>query len=426
MIIIGVIFFLLAGQALALEKDYEIAITKGAYSIDKGEYEAAIEYLNAALNEKPGDLNATLSLGIAYSRLGDYEKAKDVLQKALSIDPYNERARYELGVVLFKMGERDSADDQFLALRDRSSDEDLRKGASTFIELSASSRQDDEKKYSLGIIIGGQFDTNTILEPSNPDIDRGTEEDWRAIAAVNAGWKVMRKDNMTLDAEYVFYQSLHGDNTDFDLQQHSASISGNYTTKNGMEIGLEYTAGYSLASGDEYSMVHGPSLELGRSFYEGSLTALSYAHEFRDYYDSSVFPTNSSRSGNYDAIGITHSVETKDTMIVSISYMFDIDAAKESYWESNGHNLSVSLDAQVNKWMFLMKASYSDRQYQGDDPAEGEKRHDQVQQYSANVVWAFHKAYNISLSELYVINSSNVQRFDYDRSITGLYLMVRL
>ncbi|HEY6010111.1 MAG TPA: tetratricopeptide repeat protein, partial [Nitrospirota bacterium] len=67
-----------------LERDYEIALTKGQYAIELRDYATAIGHLKRALELKPNDQTARISLGIAYSRSGNDAAAQDVLQQVVA------------------------------------------------------------------------------------------------------------------------------------------------------------------------------------------------------------------------------------------------------------------------------------------------------------------------------------------------------
>ena len=69
-------------------------------------------------------------------------------------------------------------------------------------------------------------------------------------------------------------------------------------------------------------------------------------------------------------------------------------------------------------------AEYNKRKYRDDFPGSGESRSDKMQQYSVRLTYLLSKRLAISLTESYTINESNLSIFDYDRSITGLFLTV--
>ncbi|HDZ87141.1 MAG TPA: tetratricopeptide repeat protein, partial [Nitrospirae bacterium] len=327
--------FLLSGVCHASEKEYEIAITKGIYRIETGKYQEAIRNLRKALEIKPGDKNAMISLGMAYSRAGEYDNAKLVLQEALKIDPGNKRAEYELGVVLYKLGEVAHAESYFTGIWKSDADEPLKKAATSYLEIAASSRKAGKKPFSLGLLTGGQYDTNTILEPSNPSTDRGKEKDWRAIVALDADWTFLKSGSLTCDTRYLFYQSFHIHNTGYNLHQHNLSLSGRYDFTPDLNLGLTYGLSYSLAGGDLYSSINSIALDAEDAFYKSSTTGLHYGHEFKKYFDSNTFLSNSIRSGDNDAIGIFHKVGLNDKVSLTVDYTFDMDRTGAGYWDYN-------------------------------------------------------------------------------------------
>ena len=60
---------IISSAAYAEEKaTFELSVTKGILALDKQEYEKAVAYFRAAVQEKPEDPSANLYLGIALNR----------------------------------------------------------------------------------------------------------------------------------------------------------------------------------------------------------------------------------------------------------------------------------------------------------------------------------------------------------------------
>jgi Flp pilus assembly protein TadD len=141
------------GQEQA-EKGYETAMTLGNFQLETGEYADAIANFKHALDIRPADKAALVSLGIAYYRSEDMQNARDTLQQALVVDPSDARAKYELGRVLFKLGDKEGAKGQFDAVVGGPAEETLKDSAREYLDMISSGAGPEKKRYSLNIMAG--------------------------------------------------------------------------------------------------------------------------------------------------------------------------------------------------------------------------------------------------------------------------------
>ena len=75
------------------------------YGEKKGDIEAAIPYLNKALELDPTFVSAYENLGIAYATKGNFPKALELLQKALELDPENTHVMNNIAMLYGNMGD---------------------------------------------------------------------------------------------------------------------------------------------------------------------------------------------------------------------------------------------------------------------------------------------------------------------------------
>lgn len=99
------IAFIAAGCATAPTTHYDKPAgtdlyVKAMLAMDKGDKQAAISDLNAALAQNPSLSMARLKLGEIYLNEKDYEHAVPHLQAASDLDPYTVENHYNLGVAL--------------------------------------------------------------------------------------------------------------------------------------------------------------------------------------------------------------------------------------------------------------------------------------------------------------------------------------
>ncbi len=94
-------------QAIREERERstaEWAYQQGLQQLDRGGYQAAIQYFQLAIKRDPRHLRAYLSLGDVYSTLNNYVVAETYYNKVLKYDPQSVPALTALATMHWKMG----------------------------------------------------------------------------------------------------------------------------------------------------------------------------------------------------------------------------------------------------------------------------------------------------------------------------------
>ncbi|MEW6586769.1 MAG: tetratricopeptide repeat protein, partial [Nitrospirota bacterium] len=193
-------------HAQTIDPAYERSMTKAALKIENGEYESAAADAREALRIKPDDERAALYLGIALSRTGNKE-AEGTLKKALSLNPQNPRTNLELGIYYYDRRIFDEAADYFETAKELAPNTDISLKAQEY--LNVLKRGGVVKPWSLNISVGGQYDSNVVLEDGDA-LPEGISQksDWRAVFFLKGKYDFLRTDKFEGSVGYSFYQSL--------------------------------------------------------------------------------------------------------------------------------------------------------------------------------------------------------------------------
>lgn len=397
------------------QKRFEIAITHGIYAVDQGRYSEAAEWLEKALAVKPGNSDALLALGIAKSRAGLYREAEGLLRRALARRPHDQQTREELAAVLNRLGRTEEA--AGIAPAETASapagEDSLGAGATA------------RRGITVDLLAGVQYDTNTVLEPSNPSYDWEDKSDWRAVAALDAEWRFYRGDAATLAVGYRIYHGANEHNHDFDLTLNRLGLSGEYRFNPAVSAKLSYAFDHSMARGDTYGRNHTITLGLKGKGQDGAEASVYWTHEFREFENTPTFPVNDHRNGGRDTIELTRKTAPRHGTSLTLSLAYIRDNTDRSWWDSRGPRITLAAEYNGGGFSGFLQGQYSDLRYSGEDPAAAEKRHDKVQKYSCGLLWPFSRRYAAGLTETLVLYRSNIGRFDYERSVSGLSLIAR-
>lgn len=425
--VIALALFILSTPATAREneiKEYETALAKAALSLENGVYAEAIRQFRKAQFVQPGSREAALGLGIAYARSGSLQEAKASLLKALSFDPSDARTRFELGVVMYKLGAAEEARDFFVAAAEKTTDEDLKAASRKYLALIAGSAQDG-KRFSLGLSLGTQYDTNVILEPDNPVAATPMRQsDLRALLTVDGAYRLYQSNKTTAEGGYSFYQSVHRRVHDFNVQQHALKLAAVRTLSAASQTGFKYSYTYSLVGGGKFSEAHQTIPFITFQFLPKSATEFHFMFDNNRYYNTAVFPGNSDQTGSDRAAGFVHSHRLGAGTVMSVGYDFNVNDASRRYWSYAGHKGSLGVQSVLHDHTMTLALSYHDQQYRHIEP--GYKRHDGVQELSAGISHPMGKIMSLNLTDLYTVRDSNIATYEYTRNIVGLFLVTRL
>jgi len=97
----------------ALQEQYDEAM----FEFSKGDYDAAIEKLQAVLAQEPTHFDAQLALGMAYYRKGDYAAAIAAGHKAEQLRPHEQLVHTNLSLFYMKAGDKKTAEHHGLQAR---------------------------------------------------------------------------------------------------------------------------------------------------------------------------------------------------------------------------------------------------------------------------------------------------------------------
>ena len=408
------------------EKDYETSMTKGEFSLENGDHASAIAQFRKAREAKPRDKTAALSLGVAQGRAGNTAEAVKVLREANALDPSDQRIQYELGVALHKTNDLAGALTLLTPLAESADDTNVRTAAKSYLEHIEG--KDTTGRFSLSAQAGVQYDSNVILDPVNPiGAPKDRKSDTRAVLSLDGGYRFVDSGPFTATAGYQFYQSVHVNLEDYNVQQHTLSLSTHAALSENATAGLAYSFAYSTVGALHYSTTHQltPSLDLKLS--SGSLTQVHLGFASRRFFNEDAFPTNSDRNVMNSSAGLTHTIQIAKGTGISAGYTYDRDSdAASDVWRSTGNKGAVSFQSDLGPVTLYGSASYIDRQYDASASTIDPKRHDKTQNYLFGLARDLTKAVRLNLSDDYTYNNSNLAAYEYKRNIVGLFVEIRL
>jgi tetratricopeptide (TPR) repeat protein len=398
----------------------------GVALVQAGRYDEAVPWLEQAQKLPNLEARASLFLGIAQLRREQFAAARQNFARAAAHDPSVQiSARYYQGVVAYREGKWSEAEEQFSSVVHSSPDSAMGREAATFltdIRAGHAWRTD----YQIYAVLGFQYDSNVVLAPSDDAVKTefgiSKQSDGRITIQAGGAYVPWRSEHAQLSVGYDFYQSLHFDLTDFNLEDHRPSAQ------------LQYDAGFAqfglLGRYDYYLVETDSFLQEGMALPwvtipEGGLgsTEVFYRLRRRDYFK---LPFN----GLLDAFN--HSTGAQQLVYLgspdqylSAGYRFDHEDpinAKGDPFGYDGNEVNAGIG-----WAFpeaiTVQATYAYRHEEYAAASLGRRDNDQ------QIVGAISKRLSdhLVLTGGYfgTFNDSNQDEFSYTRHIGSVALEVR-
>jgi hypothetical protein len=409
----------------ASESAYEINIARGIAAVEAGDHAGAIAEFREALELRPGDHTATLYLGIALSRAGDGE-AEATLKRALLLNPEDARTNLELGIYYMDKSLYDEARDYF--------DNAMKLAPGTAISERAEgfrkslTQRAKEKPWSLQLTLGGQYDSNVILNPDGSPLPEeiSDESDWRVVGYLRGKVEILKGDSYQAALRYSLYQSVHTDLSDYNTTQHLPGLDIGFDLSPMFRFEAAYSFEYVHVGGDAYSYSHIAAPAFVISEGGGFLTTVRY--QFRDnvYKDDELFEDNSDRTGSNHLLGITQNIPLHSRVLAQIGYEYDRITANEDFWEYRGNKATLALYVRLPHSILVnLKGEYYDRDFEDVWPGTGRERQDGMYTASIAISKELTDYLSLTVGQLYRVNNSNIESLDYERAITSLFLTLR-
>jgi tetratricopeptide (TPR) repeat protein len=204
------------------------ALELGVALLHDGQPAEAAVWLARAQQVPELDASASFYLGIAQLRSGELAAARQSLERAAAGDPqYTVACRYYQGVVEVRLGNPDRAIELFQYVAATSPETAVGREANDFLVAVQRGVQPTLRRYQLYGGTGLEYDSNVVLAPLDGEVavGFGQQADGRAIFLTGGRYQVWRAEHWQVGAGYDFFQSLHFNLTQFNMQDHRPSLA---------------------------------------------------------------------------------------------------------------------------------------------------------------------------------------------------------
>lgn len=175
---------------------------------------AAKASLQRSLAIAPNDANTVYYKGLAEQADGAYADSIKSFKQSMQLDPrLKAAALYFSGLSFLKLNDEPHAIEHLEAVRHEAPQSGYAVKAAEVLERLEAQSDAGPQGWAFNSGIGIQYDSNVILEPDTIEIS--DEDDFRGIGTLGLGYTAG-----PWNIAYGFYQSLHIELTDFNVQNH--------------------------------------------------------------------------------------------------------------------------------------------------------------------------------------------------------------
>jgi tetratricopeptide (TPR) repeat protein len=419
-------------RALAIDpEDPDIQLDRGVALLDAGSLPEAREAFAKVLELEPDRARAHLFAGIAAYRAGAYAEALPHLNRAAELDPsIRAQSRYYTGLSDAFMGDIAGAEAAFADAETQSPLSPMGQSAQNLRQQLKPAPED--RRWQAALTAGFEYDSNPLILPDSGIVS--ADDDVRGVFRARGQYRLIQREKGSLTAGYDGYLSLHADQTEVDLQTHSAWISGGYNL--GLfRLGLRYDYAFTFIDlSDPFRHLHRVTPSVSMREGEWGLSYLFYQFEYKDYltdFATAAAADAFDLDGTRNLVGLSQFFFLPAPFTyVRVGLLGDFNSTDGTEWSYDG--IDASLGSGYNfpyevslTWLYRFVYRDYDNASGVTEPPFTTVRDDKRHVFTAEIAKAITQHWEVSIGTALTWSNSNVELYDYDRQIGGAYVTYR-
>lgn len=268
----------------------------------------------------------------------------------------------------------------------------------------------EELPLSLYVEVGGEYDNNITIDDTDNNSAQG---DAKLRFRARVGLDVYDQNDTSLTARYSFFQSLHEDLTDFDLQIHGFSVRGK--TKVGRaNLGTTYRYDNISLAGSKFQDVHTVRPDIGLLIARKTYLTAFYEFRTQSFNDPLLQERNADR----------HSLSSKVYFLlgngrnITAGYTVSRHNAQNDAFTFWGHtadtSLKLPLDSSDRPNVFRLRYRYRQRDFSAVTPSINAVRQDKRHTMRAILEMPLSESLEARAEYRYVHADSNLPIVDFE------------
>lgn len=420
-------------NVLALEPDnHDVRLDLGSALIETGDIEAARSELDQVLAAEPDNARANLFAGIAAYRAGSYQQAIERLDRAKQLDPsLAAHASYYAGLSAAFLGNFAEAEGAFSAVEEQSPLSPLSRSAESLRQQITPPAAAPQRPWTLALTAGIEWDSNpTFAGKSDPAVPGSGDQhdDFRGVFRVRGSYDLIDAQPYFLSAGYDGYLSAHHDQTEVDLQTHVGWLSGGLDY-DPVRFGLRYDYAFTMIDlADKFRSLNRitPSVTYRES--DWGVTQGFFQWQNADFLTG--LPNPFDRDSNRYTIGVNQFLFVAPFTYLRVGALGEFNRADSPDFSYDGLEVSGGAAAELPfdvLFTALYRFLYRDYRSVNAFPTEWgtsifRARRDTISRLTVEFARPIGEHFEASIAGSFDFNDSNIDLYDYNRSVVGAYL----
>ncbi len=428
-------------------------------------YDAAIPHLQKTVERRPDMVQARLDLAVAYYHVRRYREALTLLSEVTTKIPKNGLAHYYTGLCYAGLKDYTAAiaslkrstqlhprllpyahhysglahleqgqlEEAIQALHSAAAAAPQTKLAARSLELSRKIRRQQkqleaDKRWKVRLGIASEFDSNVVLQPDSGSTSEqiSDDDDLRMTFSAGGSFDFWRTKAAYVTADYDFYQSLHRDLDDFDLQAHRLRLIGGWSPRPFLDLSLEGGSNYYRVGGDSYLLELYAMPTVGFFTRPWAYTKLSYRFVDQDYRISFFDPARD--ADRHEVAVRQYFLMDGFERYVFIGYKYDQEnpdraSGKDFRYDGNLVEAGLRMPGPGGTNLDLIY-SFHNRDYDFPNsrtsPPFSRKRDDDIHWVSLTLRKSLTPTFEVYAGYRGTFNDSNIDAFEYHRHIGSI------
>lgn len=369
-------------QAIASDPDaISPRFHRGLAHAAQSNWEAAADDFTWVIERAPDLAEARLQLAAAQIQLNDCTAAMVSLQRLPEAEAGPRSLIYQ-GVCELRAGRYTRAR-EFLGTV-ATSDSELAKTAEQYLLISEQDERPDQEAnpmvvqpWWVGASLGYAYDSNVTLGPDNRSLGIPSSGDSRAELDFAVGYSPMLERGLFLTVGYEFFQSLHFEQSELNLQNHSPSVTVGLQ-RGPWTLGLQGRYEYYFADDDallgQFNAVPWLGFDAGRL----GTTQLAYGYRDRSY---KIEVLDDFLTGQNQEATVRHTIEIGDQgVFFAFGYRYDEERTVGTVSDAFAYR-GQEVNGSIGRPLFcqtdaVLDYSYRQEDYDRDSVRDFEVRND--------------------------------------------------
>jgi tetratricopeptide (TPR) repeat protein len=386
----------------------------------QGNYLDAITLFRDTAKKEPSNVLAIYYAGMSLFKEQQYREALDYLLSASELSPsVKANGYYYAGICYKEMGDLDKALEKMTYARDNTKSQSLMESASNWI-FAINKQKRETTPYSLYFRLGYQFDDNVQLDPVDQDLYTN-EDDSLAVGYLSGRYDILDESDLTMGVGYSHYQTMHNDLDTYDLMGSAVDLYATY--KSGpFTYGFRYIPTYYWLDSDSYLRSHQLRPEIAWEVNRNLTARFSYR-----YYQNTYFQDSNKDSDTNEIYADIFRNLGKEDAYVNAALAYEINTADHPDEDFTQIKLKAAVSYPLPQdFTVLLLGKYYDQSYDNVDSYYGVTRKDA--KYNLTLTLShpiFFDWMSVAGTYSYTNNDSNINDYQYERTVVGLSLSAK-